>query len=78
MGAAVAGTVQVGASVSAQEFKSAFDAGRAAFRRGEPTTANPHRLERVHPMAPPPDPHQTMLAAVWLRGWQKGVSEVSA
>lgn len=57
--------------MSAQEFKAAYDAGRAAARRGDPTAWNPHRLERVHPLDPPPDPHQSMLAAVWLRGWQK-------
>ena len=59
--------------MTTQEFKSAYDAGRAAFNRGEPTTANPFRPVRVHPLDPPPDPHTSMLAAVWLRGWQKNI-----
>lgn len=56
--------------MSTQEAKAAYDAGRAAFARGEPTAANPYRPARVHPLHPQ-DPHQMMLAALWLRGWQK-------
>lgn len=59
--------------MSTQEFKSAYAAGRAAFAKGEPSTTNPYRLARVHPLDPPPDPHTAMLAAVWLRGWQKDI-----
>ena len=60
--------------MSAQEFKAAHDAGRAAFARREPTSSNPYRPERVHPLEPLPE-HQALLAAMWLRGWQKGQAE---
>ena len=61
--------------MTAQEYKAAFAAGRSAFARREPTTANPYRPGRVHPLDPPPDPHKTLMAAMWLRGWQKGQAE---
>lgn len=59
------------AVVTAQEFKAAFDAGRAAFAAEQPTSTNPYRPERVHPLDPPPAQRQTVLAATWLRGWRK-------
>lgn len=62
--------------MSVQEAKAAYDAGRAAFARGETPAANPYRPAKVHPLEQI-DPHQQVLAAVWLRGWQKDRPEVN-
>lgn len=55
--------------MSRQEAEAAYAAGTAAFARGETPADNPYRPARVHPLLEA-DPHQTTLAAVWLRGWQ--------
>lgn len=55
--------------MSAAELRGAYNAGQAAFARGEGPADNPYQPERVHPLVEA-DPHQTTLAALWLRGWQ--------
>lgn len=62
--------------MSAQEFKAAFDAGRAAAVRGEKLETNPYSLAKPpHPLDPPPDRRRTLLAGTWVRGWRKGLDD---
>lgn len=59
--------------MTADEFRDAYEQGRAAALRGEPATANPYRPRRVHVLAPPPRPRDQLRATAWLTGWQSQI-----
>lgn len=69
--------------MSRQEYLDARAAGLAAYRRGEPTTANPYAAavragltyraivaDQVDPAEA--NPKAAVLARLWLAGWQSG------
>ncbi|PSR63990.1 MULTISPECIES: hypothetical protein [Nocardia] len=69
--------------MSAQEYLDARNAGRAAFDRGEPTTANPYAAAARAGLSyrdivvdgadiAEANPKATRLARLWLAGWQSG------
>ncbi|MEU1432139.1 hypothetical protein ABZ412_34235 [Nocardia sp. NPDC005746] len=69
--------------MSSQDYRDALAAGRAAYGRGEPTTANPYAtaaragmtvrdivVEQRDPSEV--NPRGAALARLWLTGWQSG------
>lgn len=65
--------------MSAQEFKAAYDAGRAAHKAKQPTRANPYQPSApAHPLAESPGPKAMLLAQMWLRGWHKEMNQPKA
>jgi hypothetical protein len=59
-------------SEDAAVYREAYEAGRAAFKAGLPSSANPHQIDPGADLSP----RERALAALWRSGWAKNRPEL--